>query len=212
MAPVLLCPDCGAKHPLGGVSGSSFPCTGCGRILKVPEQAKVAANGAPAPKPVVPQPSVPQPAVPLADATSTRVMAASPRVAEPVLPLDVPLDDAPAPPSARSARPAANGGRFDPMPARWIRFLLWFVALPLAFLIVFVLAKLIGVLNSNQVENVALDDGWSRFIPIARLLPFVALVTAALVHAGVYGIMRFRSSRRPAPPSPAPDTAARAAS
>ena len=32
--------------------------------------------------------------------------------------------------------------------------------------------------------------GCSRFLPIARLLPFVALVTAGLVHGGVYGITR----------------------
>jgi hypothetical protein len=85
----------------------------------------------------------------------------------------------------------------DPMPSRWIRFALWFIAVPLAFLFVFLFAKLIGVLTSNQVENVALDEGWSRFWPIARLLPFVALITAALVHGGVYGIARFRSRRTP---------------
>ena len=208
MAPVLLCPDCGAKHPLGGVNGSAFPCTGCGRTLKVPEQAKVAANGGPAP-----QPAVPKPAMPLTDASSTRILPSSPRAPEPALPLDVPLDDAPVPPSARTPRAESNGARFDPMPARWIRFLLWFVALPLAFVVVFVLAKIIGVLNSNQVENVALDEGWNRFVPIARLLPFVALMTAALVHAGVYGIMRYRVSRRPAAAAAAskPETAARAA-
>ena len=47
MAPVLLCPECGTKHPLDSVGArSAFPCNGCGRTLKVPEQAAtVAAAG-----------------------------------------------------------------------------------------------------------------------------------------------------------------------
>jgi hypothetical protein len=57
------------------------------------------------------------------------------------------------------------------------------------------------MLNSNQLEDVALDEGWTRFMPIARLLPLVALVTAGLVQGGVYGITRLRS-RRNAPPGP----------
>ena len=41
MAPVLLCPECGTKHPLDNVADvSAFPCSGCGRTLKVPEQAR----------------------------------------------------------------------------------------------------------------------------------------------------------------------------
>ena len=32
MAPVLLCPECGEKHPLDDAGGSAFPCKGCGRM------------------------------------------------------------------------------------------------------------------------------------------------------------------------------------
>jgi hypothetical protein len=45
---------------------------------------------------------------------------------------------------------------------------------------------------------VALTEGLARFIPIARLLPFVALVTAGLVHGGVYGITQLRARRHAA--------------
>ena len=89
-------------------------------------------------------------------------------------------------------------GTIDPVPARWIRFLLWIVAVPLGFLIVFWLAKVIGVLTTNQIEDVALTEGLTRFAPIARLLPFVALVTAGLVHGGVYGITQLRVRRHAA--------------
>jgi hypothetical protein len=39
MAPVLQCPDCGHRHPLHLHDGAAtFRCTGCRRLLKVPEQ------------------------------------------------------------------------------------------------------------------------------------------------------------------------------
>lgn len=174
MAPVLLCPECGTKHPLDGVNGAAFPCRGCGRTLKVPEQARVPAA------------SVPPPVTPVADPNATSILPA------PVLPPVAAEALVPAPPRTRAAR-------FDPIPGRLIRFALWIVAVPLAFVVVFAIAKLIGVLSTNQVENVALDEGWTRFVPIARLLPFVALATAAFVHGGVYGIARFRSRRHVSP-------------
>ncbi len=40
VAPVLVCPACSTKHPLGEVADRTvFPCTGCGRQLKVPAAA-----------------------------------------------------------------------------------------------------------------------------------------------------------------------------
>lgn len=169
MAPVLVCPDCGAKHPIDAVNGSAFPCKGCGRTLKVPDQAKAA---------VAPP-----------DPTSTTVMPVTPSPAprEPI----TPPDTAAAAPLAPPRRPVL----VQPVPPRWMRFAMWIVAVPLAFLVVFGLAKFIGVLSSAQVENVALDEGWNRYVPIARLLPFVALVTAGFVHGAVYGLTRFRANR-----------------
>ena len=177
MAPVLLCPECGAKHPLDGVNGAAFLCEGCGRTLKVPQPAGVAAKAAPTGS------------TPARDPNATRVVSI-PKPAEPVA--------FPAEPRV-PARPP--GRAFNPVPARWVRFLVWFIAVPLAFVIMFVGAKLIGVLSSNQVEDVALDEGWMRFLPIVRLLPFVALVTAAVVHGSVYGLSRLRVRRHGQPVS-----------
>jgi hypothetical protein len=188
MAPVLLCPECGAKHPLDGVSGAAFPCKGCGRTLKVPQQVPTpAAVGAP---PGV-DPDLPWPQAGSGASTSTRVLSTT-TPPEPPIPPVAPV--AP-PPAAAPKRPPRPSRPRDPVPPRWMRFALWIVSVPLGFIIVFGIAQIIGVLNSNQLEDVALDTGFARFMPIARLLPFVALVTAGLVQAGVYGLTRWRNQR-----------------
>ena len=83
----------------------------------------------------------------------------------------------------------------NPIPGRWVRFGLWIVAVPLAFIVVFALARAFGMLSTNDVTDVALAEGWHRFVPIARLLPFVALATALFVHGSVYGIAQLRVRR-----------------
>ena len=74
----------------------------------------------------------------------------------------------------------------------WIRLLLWLVAVPLSFAIVFGLAQALGLLTSSQLGDVFLETGWDRFWPVARLLPFVALVCASIVHFSVLWISRWR--------------------
>lgn len=170
MAPVLLCPECGTKHPLDGVNGSAFPCRGCGRTLKVPQQVHAAAADS----------------RPASDSGSTRVIPVSSLPPEPAGPTSRPERAAP---KRRHTRP------FEPVPPRSLRFALWVVAVPLGFVIVIALARMIGVLTTTQIEDVALDEGWARFVPIARLLPFIALVTAGIVHGSVYGIARLRTRR-----------------
>jgi len=192
MAPVLLCTECGAKHPLDTVGGSAFPCKGCGRTLKVPQQVPAAAaTGARAAAPGV-DPDLPWPRASEPEATATRVIPTPPPAAPPT------------PPPER-VPPKRHAGPRDPVPGRVIRFLLWIVAVPVGFVIVFALARAFGMLNSNQVEDVVITDGIRRFWPIARLLPFVALVTAGLVQAAVYGITSLRARRRaPRLAKPAP--------
>jgi len=185
MAPVLLCPECGAKHPLNDIGGSAFACKGCGRTLKVPQQVPVAAAAAAAPvssgaSPAV-DPVLPWPSALGADPTSTRVLPTTP-------PPSPPKAAAPAPKPRKAAK-------LDPVPPRWIRFVIWFVAVPVSFVIVFGAARAMGMLNSNQLQDVVITDGWSRFFPLARLLPFVALVTAGIVQGAVYGLTRLRASR-----------------
>ncbi len=187
MAPVLLCPECGAKHPLDDIGGSAFACKGCGRTLKVPQQVPVPAAAAAAPSAAAPgvDPDLPWPSALGADPTSTRVLPTSP-------PPSPPKAAAPAPKPRKAAK-------LDPVPPRWIRFGIWIVAVPLSFVIVFGAARGLGMLNSNQLQDVVITDGWSRFFPLARLLPFVALVTAGLVTAAVYGLTRLRASRASVP-------------
>jgi hypothetical protein len=91
----------------------------------------------------------------------------------------------------------------------WMRLLVWIVAVPLGFLIVFGFARVAGLLTQTQLEDVFLDTGWHRFWPVARMLPFVALVTAAIVHFSVLFMSRWRMqhANRPLQPRPAPVTA-----
>jgi hypothetical protein len=182
MAPVLQCPECGTKHPLAEVpDAGAFPCQGCGRQLKVPEMVpRGAGTGAPGPAPAVPpvntNPTVAQPAAPQAP-QATRVM--------PIVEHNPPA--AAAAPAARQTGASA----FAPVPM-WMRALLWIVALPLSFIVVFLLARALGVLTTNQLTDIYLAPGSSRFWPVARLLPVVALFTAAFVQAGVIVLSRRR--------------------
>jgi hypothetical protein len=79
---------------------------------------------------------------------------------------------------------------------RIVRFLIWIVALPLAFLLTFLLARLFGLLNQNQLEDTFLRTGWDRFWPVARVLPLWALITTVIVHFGNVGIAKWLVQRR----------------
>ena len=156
-----------------------FPCSGCGRTLKVPEVARahVAAAPTPAPAPVAPE----------RDAASCR----SRRRRRPS------RRTAPAP--ASRAAPA----RRPPTPTTRRRavvdaLLLWIVAVPLSFLVVFSLARMSGLFTHDQLTDVFLANGRSRFWPFARVLPFVALLTALIVQGGVVLLGRRRAATRPA--------------
>src|SRR4051794_32158877 len=48
----------------------------------------------------------------------------------------------------------------------WIRLLLWVVAVPLSFAIVFGVGQALGVLTSSQLGDVFLETGWDRFWPV----------------------------------------------
>jgi hypothetical protein len=206
MAPVLQCPDCGEKHPIARVPTSgAFPCQGCGRVLKVPEvvgqrAASPAGAAVPTPAPVVarvtdsPRPDPVRP-VPVASA----VVNPSAATADPTGTRAIPQVDGEALGAlSRSSHRAA--ARLGPVPW-WMRLLLWFIAVPLAFLLVFAVARAFSLFTTNQLSDLFLANDNSRFWPVARLLPFVALVTASFVQAGVYLIARVRGRRRGSAPS-----------
>jgi hypothetical protein len=100
----------------------------------------------------------------------------------------------PPPPPSRNGR--AKSRHFDRAVAGVvpfsIRLLLWVVAVPLGFIVVFGIASALGFLTSNQLEDVFLETGWDRFWPVGRLLPIIALLTASMVHFSVIAISRWR--------------------
>jgi hypothetical protein len=179
MAPVLQCPDCGTKHPLAKVQDqAAFPCDGCQRMLKVPTELRVPNRRA-------------------TDATKAMPAAGSQAPTAAVPPVaPAPVPPAPAPPTPTTFEP--------PHPAstvpRSVRLLLWLIAVPLGFLLVFGFARAFGFFTSTQMQDVFLAD---MFWPVIRLLPFVALVTASIVHVSVLLLGR-RRTRRATPSEVAP--------
>ena len=135
MAPVLVCPECSTKHPLDSIGPRSvFPCEGCGRTLKVPVQAIVSTSAASSPAartPATPAPS--------GDPNATHVF--SPQ--EPVADGEALTTPDPSPASPLRDLAPIDEWR-DPVPPRWARFALWVVAIPLAFIVVFALARRVG--------------------------------------------------------------------
>jgi hypothetical protein len=165
---------------------TAFTCTGCGRQLKVPASAAAKQTVPPTRDPLPEAPPPPprrRPAPPPDPAfePETRVLP----VAEPASPPPV-VVTAP-PPLDAGAKPAR-----DPIPPRWVRFVLWLVAVPLAFAVVLAFARGFGMLTSNQIQDLALAEGIGRFWPIVRLLPFVAFAVAIFVQGGTWGIAKLR--------------------
>jgi hypothetical protein len=95
------------------------------------------------------------------------------------------------PPRRIAPPPKARGPVGTELP-RVVRILIWVLAVPLAFLLVFGFTRAFGFLSQRQLEDAFLRSDWSRFWPIARVLPFWALITALLVHFGNIGIVRWR--------------------
>jgi hypothetical protein len=181
MAPVLQCPDCGTKHPIDVASSSSaFRCSGCGRTLKVPEQFRTTS------------------------APVTSVASDATAVSPTVTPAAPPNGQRPQQRTLSRRKVRAQAG-VVPSP---VRVLIWIAAVPIGFLVVFGLARAFGMLSSTQLEDVFLETGWSRFWPVARLLPFVALVTASIVHFSILYISRWRSRHALAPLQPRSPAAA----
>jgi hypothetical protein len=156
-------------------------------MLKVPEtvpraaQAGASTGTAEKPPVVIPAPGPPAPAPSPATQVMRPVVERNPVV--------------PPPPSPAPVLAKGPTSRFVPV-ALWVRLLLWVIAVPLSFFIVFVLARALGVFTSTQLSDVFLADGISRFWPVIRLLPFVALLTTAMVHAGVYFLGRRRGAKK----------------
>jgi hypothetical protein len=167
-------------------SAPTFRCGGCGRALKVPAQFRTppeSRNTGPGSRPESPlERTQALPKVP--PATGAAVGAGAGAVPP----------TAPPPTAVAGATPGGpTPTRAPPLhPPLILRLAVWVIALPLGSLIAFILASWFGFLTRRQLEDTILLPGWGRFVPIARLLPFCALVTALLVQLGVYGLERLR--------------------
>lgn len=169
--PSLMCPDCGQPHALDSVGGSAtFRCGGCGRVLKVPERfvAAPARRGASAGV----RAEAPAPASP---ARSAEASGAGP---EPGKERRTARASGSATAGAPGERRAAGPDRIS----RWVSLALWILAIPLGALLVFGAAQMLDLLSSRQLLDTFLRSGVDRFGAVARLLPFWALVSAAIVH------------------------------
>jgi hypothetical protein len=191
VAPVLQCPDCGTKHPIATVPDApAFACTGCGRALKVPASVPRGAAAAPVVAAAGSIPDAPPAAsAPISQPTPIVEPDIQKTAAMPVIEqsdkITGPAEAAPAPPT-----PIDRSYRKVPW---WARLLLWIVAVPVSFIIVFAVARAVGVFTSSQLSDVFLANDSARFWPVARLLPFVALLTACFVQGGVLLLARRRS-------------------
>jgi hypothetical protein len=96
------------------------------------------------------------------------------------------------PAPTREPAPAAAPAGVPEAVAWWIRLLLWVVAVPASFFVVFFIARAFGWFTTTQLSDVFLANDTKRFWPVVRLLPFVALMTALLVHGGVLLLSRRR--------------------
>ena len=197
MAPVLLCPECGTKHPLDNVAANaSFPCTGCGRTLKVPSAGGEMARGgarcrtrAAPPRHLRPMRTPPRCFRPPFHSRAGRgrggVAIAAPRSAAGIPALDL----------ARERREAPADRQPHADSAAWVRFLLWLVAVPLAFLVVF------GVRASRRAPH---DQRHHRRRAGRGLAPVHADRAAAPVRRDRHRALRHRRRVRPGPATGAP--------
>ena len=179
--PMLQCPDCGARHDLGGLGDAeTFRCDGCSRALKVPLQIREArARGGDA----------------------TQVMAVTARSRSQAVANELGAHGV-APGAAGSTRTtgAASGsagrsswlsfGSTTSPVSLWLRLAVWCIAVPVGLFIVFGGARSMGWVTMDQLIKTFTGQGWDRFAPIARLLPFAALVSATIVQASVAGLER----------------------
>jgi hypothetical protein len=81
----------------------------------------------------------------------------------------------------------------------YVRLAVWVVALPFGLAVVFGGARAFHLLTSSQLLDTFTGTGWDRFVPVARLLPIAALITAVLVQLAITYLERRQASARTSP-------------
>ena len=204
--PSLQCPDCGERHALDGLGdAAAFRCRGCERVLKVPERFRTTPSGAGVANaaPGAGAGAIAGTGAGAASGAGSAVTSSGARADGGA------LRGAETGTGTRARRrerakavpgeAARDRGAGAVTVSAWLRLLIWVVSIPLGAVLVFGVAETLGVLTSRQLIDTFLESGMDRFGAVARLLPFWALVSAALVHLAVLGLGRRRASRAARP-------------
>ncbi len=186
---MLQCPDCSHRHAVDGLGAvETFGCQGCGRPLKVPASLRGGVSAG---------------AMGVAtgsESVSTDRYGASPGPQnsgdsgwDPTTVMPT-VDDPSSDPSlvdanvdwgaTKSGRSAQTTAATQPI-SIWIRLLIWVLAVPVGLAVVFSLAKRFHIVTSQQLIDTFSAQGWHRFAPIAKVLPFAALLIALIVQGTV---------------------------
>jgi hypothetical protein len=221
MATALECPACGHRHRLDTIPTSgTFRCEQCGQVLKAPSSvssepgappppargsAPPSRAGAPAPAAPPPRRTAPDPGREPTGDPATRE--APVRTAAGVSATVAATAAAPDPNGADTGRPGRRGElrRPQPVPAAaparrskvaWYwRLVAWIVAVPVAFLVTAWPAYKFGFIKKDDLLDIFVGTGASRYFRIAIVTLVWAVVTALLVQLLVEG-GRARANRR----------------
>jgi hypothetical protein len=203
MALALECPACGAKHRIENLPDTpTFRCDRCGQVLKMP--TPVTTGGPPPPPrssgtapvaPVAPPPrrrpagDAPAPVT----STGTASLAA---VSATVAATAAADDDAGPSRPARRGRGAPPAGGPKRKVAWYWRLVAWVAAVPLGFVITAWPAYQLGLIKKNDVLDIFVGTGTSRYVRLAIGTAVWALVTALLVQLFVEGGRAWAARRR----------------
>ncbi len=202
MARALECPACGARHRVDSLPDApTFRCDRCGQTLKVPDGVRAprtvpedpgmvrgwSAAAASAPPPPPRRRGGPVATGPTVSETSsaTASVPASAAVGTAV------ADAAPREPASRTAPRA----RREKVRIYW-RIVAWVVAVPLGFVITAWPAFEFGFIEKDDVLDVFVGEGSSRYLRLLIGAAIWALVTALLVQLFVEGGRALAARRR----------------
>ena len=199
MARALECPACGAKHRIDNLPDTpTFRCDRCGQVLKMP--TPVTTGGPPPPParssgtaPIAPPPRRRAPGEAPAPATST---GAAPVAVVSATVAATAADDDGDDRQTRRRRGAAAASAPRGKVAWYWRLMAWVVAVPLGFVITAWPAYELGFIKKDDVLDIFVGTGSSRYVRLAIATAIWALVTALLVQLFVEGGRAWAARRR----------------